>query len=122
MKGVQLGLAIVPGRGPLPTELELEAVAHNATSQPQQRFVQACGTVSWTGFTWLRVRTASGRTFRYPIGDNVDVADLHPHGPVKLAPGETIRERFSLKDVVRKPTENPGDAELWTLLETPQQV
>ncbi|QSQ24701.1 hypothetical protein JY651_07060 [Pyxidicoccus parkwayensis] len=122
VKGVQLGLAIVPGSGPLPTELELEAVARNVTSQPQQLNVQACDIVRWTAFTLLHVRTASGRVFSYPIGDNVDVADLHPHGPVNLAPGETIRERFSLKSVVRRPTENPRDAELWTLLETPQQV
>ncbi|MCY1022851.1 RCC1 domain-containing protein [Pyxidicoccus sp. MSG2] len=122
VKGVQLGLSIVPGSGPLPTELELEAVARNVTSEPQQLSVEACDTVRWTAFTLLHVRTASGRVFSYPIGDNVDVANVHPHGPVNLAPGETLRERFSLKDVVRKPTENPGDAELWTLLETPQQV
>lgn len=122
VKGVRLGLAIVPGSGPLPTELELEAVARNVTSEPQQIPVEACGTVRWTAFTLLHVRTASGRVFSYPIGDRIDTADLHPHGPVNLAPGETVRERFSLKQVVRKPTEDPGDAELWNLLETPQQV
>ncbi|WP_224371256.1 RCC1 domain-containing protein [Hyalangium versicolor] len=122
VKGVQLGLAIVPNSGPLPTELELEAVARNVTSEPQQIPVQVCSTVHWTAFTQLHVRTASGRVFSYPIDELGDVADLHPHGPVNLAPGEMLRERFSLKRVVGRPTENPKDAELWNLLETPQQV
>ncbi|RKH84060.1 hypothetical protein D7X99_10975 [Corallococcus sp. AB032C] len=122
VQGVRLGLAIVPSSGPLPTELELEVLAHNATSAPQQLPAQACGTVRWTSFTLLHLRTANGRDFSFPIGDMVDLANVHPHGPVNLAPGETLRERFSLKHVVRKPTENARDAELWPLLEAPQQV
>ncbi|MCP3100226.1 hypothetical protein LZ198_15255 [Myxococcus sp. K15C18031901] len=122
VKGVRLGLAIVPSSGPLPTELELEAVAHNVTSAHQQLPVQVCGTVNWTAFIRLHVRTSKGRVFSYPVDALVDVDNLHPHGPANLAPGETLRERFSLKRVVRMPTENPGDAELWTLLETPQRV
>ncbi|NOK15904.1 RCC1 domain-containing protein [Corallococcus carmarthensis] len=122
VKGVRLGLAVVPSSGPLPTELELEALAQNTTSAPQQLPAQACNTVLWTSFTLLHVRTANGRVFSYPIGAQGDVTNLHPHGPVNLAPGETLRERFSLKHVVKRPTENPGDAELWTLLETPRQV
>ncbi|MCY1040054.1 hypothetical protein OV208_01885 [Corallococcus sp. bb12-1] len=122
VKGVRLGLAIVPGSGPLPTELELEALAHNATSAPQQLSAQACDTVRWTSFTLLHLRTANGRVFSYPLGAQGDFTDIHPHGPVNLEPGETLRERFSLKHVVKRPTEDSRDAELWNLLETPQQV
>jgi alpha-tubulin suppressor-like RCC1 family protein len=122
VKGVRFGLAIVPGSGPLPSELELEASAHNVTSEPQQIPVQACSNLRWTSFTQLHVRTASGRVFSYPIGSRIDIASLHPHGPVNLAPGETLRERFALKQVFGQPTENEKDAELWHLLETPQQV
>ncbi|MDC0714534.1 hypothetical protein POL68_39165 [Stigmatella sp. ncwal1] len=78
VKGVQLGLALVPSSGPLPTELEFEAVARNATAQPQQLPAQACSTVRWTSFTLLHVRTASGRVFSYPIGDQpVNLGQRH---------------------------------------------
>ncbi|MBZ4373177.1 RCC1 domain-containing protein [Corallococcus sp. AS-1-6] len=122
VRGVRLGLTLVPSSGPLPTEVELEVLAHNTTSAPQQLPVEACGTVRWTAFTLLHVRTANGRVYSHPIAGLIDVADLHPHGPVNLAPGETLRERFSLKHVVGMPTERSRDAELWTLLETPRQV
>jgi hypothetical protein len=70
-------------------------------SEPRQLAVGACSQLTWTAFTVLHVRVASGRIFRFHVGSLVDTADVHPHRPVPLPPGETLRERFSLLPLVQ---------------------
>jgi len=120
--GVQLGLAVAPDSGPLPSELRLEVQARNVTSTPRQLPVLACDSVRWTAFTILHVRVASGRIFRFHIGSRIDIASLHPHAPVELPPGGLLRERFSLLPLVEFNGVGDQDSTLGSQLLAPQQV
>jgi hypothetical protein len=120
--GVRLGLALAPGSNELPSESSLEVLVHNTSSEPRLLPVSTCGHLRWTSFTTLHVRAANGRVFRFHIGPLVDVASIHPHEPVRLAPGETLRERFSLRTVIRFHGLDETQADLWPLLLKPQEV
>lgn len=121
VKGVQYGLAIVPGSGAIPSELELDVQVRNTSSVKQQLPVQACSQLTWLSFTVLNVRVGN-RVFRYPVGSRVDIANLHPHGPVELAPGEVLRERVSFKSILAGAEMSDRGAALGSLLLTPREV
>jgi alpha-tubulin suppressor-like RCC1 family protein len=121
VKGLQYGLAIVPGTGALPSELQLEVQLRNTSSVKQVLPVEACSLVTWLSFTVLHVRVGN-RVFRYTIGGLVDTADVHPHGPVELAPGEVLRERIPLGDILESPEMSERDSVLGTLLLEPREV
>jgi hypothetical protein len=122
VEGVQLGLAVAPDSGPLPSELSLEVQVRNVTSEPRQLAVEACPQVRWTAFTILHVRVASGQVFRFHIGGLIDIANIHPHGPVALPMGEPLRERFSLLPLVSSHGMSDQDSALGRQLEAPQEV
>jgi hypothetical protein len=121
VKGLQLGLAIAPGSGLMPSELQLEVQVRNTASVPRLLPVSACDQLRWTSFTVLHVRTV-GRVFRYYLGGHVDIASLHPHGPVELAPGEVLRERVSFGTILQGAEVNERDAALGALLLAPREV
>jgi uncharacterized protein (UPF0548 family) len=120
--GLQLGLSLAPDSGPLPSELRLEVQLRNVTSTPRQLPLETCPHVQWTAFTSLHVRVASGRIFRFHIGSLIDIASIHPHGPVELPPGAVLRERFSLLPLVESHGLGDQDSTLGAQLQAPQQV
>ncbi len=120
--GAQLGLSIAPDSGPLPSELTLEVQVRNVTAEPRQLQVEACSLITWTSFTILHVRVASGRIFRFHIGGMVDTADIHPHGPVTVPPGGSLRERFFLLPLVPSNGLSDQDSALASQLQAPQEV
>jgi hypothetical protein len=121
VRGLQYGLAIVPGTGTVPAELQLDIQVRNTSSVKQFLPVEACPLLTWVSFTTLHVRAGS-HVFRYTVGSLVDTADDHPHGPVEIPPGEVLRERVSLKDVLQSPELNERDSMLGKLLLEPREV
>jgi hypothetical protein len=121
VKGLQFGLSIVPGSGLMPSELQLEVQVRNTASEQRLLPVAACGQMRWPTFVVLHLRTG-GRVFRYHLGSFVDTADVHPHGPVPVAPGEVLRERVSLRDVLQNLEVRERDSALGALLLTPREV
>ncbi|HEX8700588.1 MAG TPA: hypothetical protein VF815_17185 [Myxococcaceae bacterium] len=121
VKGLQYGLAIAPGSGTVPAELHLDVQVRNTSSTKQLLPVEACHHLTWLSFSVLHVRTG-GRVFRYTIGGLVDTADVHPHEPVELAPGEVLRERVSFKDILQSLELDERDTALGKLLVAPREV
>lgn len=120
--GVQLGLSIAPDSGPLPSELALEVKARNVTAEPRQLQVEACSQITWTSFTILHVRVASGRVFRFHIGGMIDIASIHPHGPVALPPGGLLHESFSLLPLIPIHGMTDQDSALAVQFQAPVEV
>ena len=115
VKGVQYALAIVPGSGAVLAELELDVQVRNTSSVKQQLPVRVCAQRTWLSFSVLNVRVGN-RVFRYPMGSLMDIASLHPHVPVELAPGEVLGERVSFKSILAAGEMNDRGSALGKLL------
>ena len=99
-EAVRLGVAIAEGTGPLPGDLALDLTLRNPTGKPQTLPVQVCGQLGWPSFVQLQLTVPGGRAYRFRAGGLTDVDDLHPHTPLVLSPGQTLRQRVSLLEVL----------------------
>lgn len=110
-EAVRLGVTIAEGTGPLPGDLALDLVLRNPTGKPQVLPVEVCGALGWPSFVRLQL-SAQGRTYRFRAGGLADTADLHPHTPLVLSPGQTLRQRVSLREVLSYYGETDADRRL----------
>ncbi|MFO0572655.1 MAG: hypothetical protein U1A78_01535 [Polyangia bacterium] len=111
-EAVRLGVAIAEGTGPLPGDLALDLTLRNPTGKPQTLPVQVCGQIGWPSFVRLQLAIPGGRAYRFRAAGMTDVDDLHPHTPLVLPPGQTLRQRVSLREVLSYHPETDADQRL----------
>jgi alpha-tubulin suppressor-like RCC1 family protein len=117
-EAVRLGVAIAEGTGPLPGDLALDLTLRNPTGKPQTLPVEVCGALGWPSFVRLQLVVtggaggSSGRAYHFRAGGLADTADLHPHTPLVLQPGQTLRQRVSLREVLSYYAEADPDRRL----------
>lgn len=119
--GLQLGLSLTPARSVLPSDIEVRVTLHNSGRTAKTIPISTCHSITWASYARLLVRPSGGKTYRLALQGMIDTADLHPHEPLKLGPGETIEARRKLSELAEFSPSDDSDLGLPDkLLTTPQ--
>lgn len=122
VSGIRLGLSLTPAHSVLPSDLTILVSLQNTTSTPKTIPLSLCGSIPWQSYGKIAVRVDGGKTYRVRMHGMADLANVHPHEPLRIAGGERLEAKLSLKEIAQFLPDEESDMGLFEQLLSARQI